>query len=420
MNKLRNKVYLVICLILTMFLLTILFVFSYQNYKNEINNISTSLFRLNDSNRFFPMGDMTPVDKPLENNENKPLVSENAGPKIFMDSSIYVVKLDEEDKIIEIVNHTLDEINESRIRELAERIINEKENSKVKISNLIFDDYSYLFTERTNSLIIMDNSNTHDTLMSSLRTTLILFIILELIVIYISKKLTGWIIKPVIETFNKQKQFIADASHELKTPLAVIMASAEVLENDSSELQCLENIKYESERMNNLITDLLELAKSENGIQTQYSFENISKSVEKSVLTFESLIFEKDIELKYDIQENINLLCNGSQIKQLVSILIDNAIKHCDSKGKIIINLKKEKGNIVLDVTNTGKEIPKESREKIFERFYRVDESRNRNDNRYGLGLAIAKNIVTNHDGTIQVNCDNGYTTFKVIIKSKS
>ena len=154
-----------------------------------------------------------------------------------------MVKLDEENNITDIVNHTLDEINENRIRELAEKIINEKENSPVKISNLIFDDYSYSYLERTNSLIIMDNANAHDALMKSLRTTLILFIILELIVIYISKKLTGWIIKPVIETFNKQKQFIADASHELKTPLAVIMASAEVLENDASEAQCLENIK---------------------------------------------------------------------------------------------------------------------------------------------------------------------------------
>lgn len=138
----------------------------------------------------------------------------------------------------------------------------------------------------------------------------------------------------------------------------------------------------------------------------------------EAYLSFESLIFEKGIKLNYDIQENIKLLCNSNQIKQLVSILIDNSIKHCSLKGEVIINLKKEKGNIILNVTNKGKEIPKGEREKIFERFYRADESRNRNENRYGLGLAIAKNIVTNHNGKIQVNCENGYTTFKVIIKS--
>ena len=94
-----------------------------------------------------------------------------------------------------------------------------------------------------------------------------------------------------------------------------------------------------------------------------------------------------------------------------------NAIKHSISKGEIKVNLKKEKGNIILTVANKGKEIPKEERERIFERFYRIDESRNRNDNRYGLGLAIAKNIVTNHNGKISATSENGYTIFKIAFK---
>ena len=129
-------------------------------------------------------------------------------------------------------------------------------------------------------------------------------------------------------------------------------------------------------------------------------------------------MYEKDIKLDYKIEENIKFLCNGNQIKQLVSILLDNAIKHTYSKGKIEVELKKEKANaIVLTITNQGKEIPKEEQEKIFERFYRIDESRNRNDNRYGLGLAIAKNIVTNHNGEISVISENGHTTFKIFFK---
>ena len=229
--------------------------------------------------------------------------------------------------------------------------------------------------------------------------------------------LTKWIIKPVIESFNKQKQFIEDASHELKTPISVIIASAEALENEPEEKKWLDNIKSESERMSNLVSDLLDMAKSENGIKEQYTNENLSKLVERSVLTFESLIYEKDIKLDYNIEENINFTCNSNQIKQVIGILIDNAIKHSCLKGEIKINLKKEKGNIVLTVTNKGKEIPKEEQEKIFERFYRGDESRNRNENRYGLGLAIAKNIVTNHNGKIGVISENGYTTFKIIFK---
>ena len=420
MKKLKSKVFLVICLILTMFLITILGVSNYQNYKSQIENIKTALFRMDDTRNI--MNNIIPPDKVLDNNNvpSLPPEDENTQPKIFMDSRIYAVSLDENNNIIEIINHTPDDVNEEKIKELAEKIIDEKKLDGFKISNLIFDDYSYLFVKERNSLIIMDNSNAQDIVIQSFRTAIILFVILEFIIIYISNILTSWIIKPVIETFDKQKKFIEDASHELKTPLSVIIASSEALENEPTEAKWLDNIKSEAERMNDLITDLLEMAKSENGIKEQYVIENLSKAVEMSVLTFESLIFEKEIKLVYDIQENIMLLCNSNQIKQLVSILIDNAIKHSEANGEISINLKKEKGNIILNVTNKGKEIPKQEREKIFERFYRVDESRNRNDNRYGLGLSIAKNIVTNHEGTIQVNCENGYTTFKVIIKSKN
>ena len=414
MKKLKGKVFLVVFLILTICLVTILVTSNYLNYKRQIDSIRTTLLRMDDNrnrNNIIPSDKIIGIINPIQPLENT---------KIFMDSRIYAVRLDTYNNVIEIVNHTPDDVNEEKIKKIVQNIISEKNTERFKISNLIFNDYSYLFFKERSSLIIMDNSNEQNIVIQSVRTAFLLFIILEFVIIYISKKLTSWIIKPIIETFDKQKQFITDASHELKTPLAVIIASSDALENEPSETKWLDNIKSEADRMNILITDLLEMAKSENGIKESYVVENISKAVEMSVLTFESMIFEKEIKLDYDIQEDIVLLCNSNQIKQLVSILIDNAIKHSCVNGEIIINLKKEKGNIILNVTNKGEEIPKQEREKIFERFYRVDQSRNRNDNRYGLGLSIAKNIVTNHNGTIQVNCENGYTTFKVIIKSKN
>ena len=134
-----------------------------------------------------------------------------------------------------------------------------------------------------------------------------------------------------------------------------------------------------------------------------------------AILTLESLIYESKIKLEYNIEENIKMKCNGGEIKQLVTILLDNAIKHSSENGEIKVELKKQKSDVILTVSNRGEEIPKEMREKIFERFYRIDESRNRSDNRYGLGLAIAKNIAVNHNGKISVESENKITKFKVI-----
>lgn len=319
--------------------------------------------------------------------------------------------------MIDVINYSTNDVSDEEIKTIAEKIVEENIITNLKVGNLYFDKYSYSFIRNTNILVIIDNSNAQEKLMQILKTSILTFVILEIAIIIVSKKLTNWIIEPVVDAFDKQKQFIADASHELKTSLAVIIASSEALENEPEEKKWLLNIKNESERMNNLISDLLNLAKSENEVKEQHINENLSKIVEKSILTFESLIYEKNINLDYKIDDNIFFSCNENQIKEVIGILLDNAIKHSPLKGEIKINLKKEKGNIVLTVTNKGDEIPKEEQEKIFERFYRVDESRNRNENRYGLGLAIAKNIVTNHNGKISVNCENGHTTFKIVFK---
>ena len=128
-------------------------------------------------------------------------------------------------------------------------------------------------------------------------------------------------------------------------------------------------------------------------------------------------MFEKGITLVDDIDGGIELNMNQYKIIQLVSILLDNAIKHSEKDGEIKVSLKKDK-DIVLKVVNKGEGIPKGEEEKIFERFYRADESRNRNENRYGLGLAIAKNICINHNAEITAKSGDGYTTFKVVFKS--
>ena len=168
-----------------------------------------------------------------------------------------------------------------------------------------------------------------------------------------------------------------------------------------------------------LVTELLDLAKTEGEQDIVMQENNLSDITESSILTFESLFYDNNIKLKYDITPDIKMSCNEDLIIELMSILVDNAIKHCSEKGKVIINLSKNSKQIILEVKNKGLPIKKEDEEKIFERFYKVDTSRNRNTNNYGLGLAIAKNIVEKHNGTITAHSSDGYTTFKVIWNQK-
>ena len=259
----------------------------------------------------------------------------------------------------------------------------------------------------------MDNSEVKNTLTKTLITTSIIFIFLESCVILTSFILTSWITEPVNESFDKQKRFIADASHELKTPLTVINASVEAYYNDKNE-KWIHNIKEETEKMNKHVIELLDLAKIEANKKILMKEENLSKLTENEILTYESLFYEKKIKLKYNIKKNIKYTCNGDLIRQLLGILIDNSIKHTNENGNVTVNLYKSNKDIILEVKNDGDEIKKEDEQKIFERFYKIDESRNRNENRYGLGLAIAKDIVEKHNAKISANSKNGITTFKV------
>lgn len=444
MKKLKNKILWVIISILTIFLLTILCIFNFQSYKNEVKNIKQNLTRMDNKKIEPPQIEQNEIEpkeqiednqtsndskeeinekENVENKEQNTNVEDNEKqennepePKIFMDTILYTVLIDNNKNIIDVINHTPDSADNETIKQIAQDIIDNSNGNDTKIGNLYFEKYSYSINQ--NSIIIIDNSIPQEKLISLLKTSIIIFVLLEIVIIYVSILITKWIIKPVEESFKKQKEFIADASHELKTPLSVIIANAEALENEPEEKKWLNNIKSEGERMNGLISDLLNMAEIENEKpQENFKEENLSKAVENVVLTFESLIFERNIQLNYKITENIKLECNGNQIKQVVAILIDNAIKHCEKEGKININLYKEKNNIILEVQNTGEEIPKEEQNKIFERFYRADKSRNRNENRYGLGLAIAKTIVEKHNGKIEVKSEKRLTTFKVVLK---
>ena len=279
-------------------------------------------------------------------------------------------------------------------------------------------DYIYKVRKVRNNamnVILVENEDAISHSKKLIITSIIISIFSLVIIYLIAKKISKFIVKPVEETFEKQKQFISDASHELKTPLAVIEANADVLESEIGKNKWMDYIQNEIQSMDKLINELLLLTKIENidNIQERKIF-NVSKETEMIVSMFECMSYEKGVKLNSKIEENIMINGKKEDMEHILSTLIDNAIKHTEVSNDVIIELTKEKNEVIIQVKNRGQEIPEEERKRIFERFYRVDKSRNRNEKRYGLGLAIAKSTVEKYNGNIKVFYKDGFTIFKV------
>lgn len=221
----------------------------------------------------------------------------------------------------------------------------------------------------------------------------------------VSVLLARWAIAPVEKAWKQQKQFISDASHELKTPLTVIMSNAEMMQNpeftEENKTQFADSILTMSRHMRNLVESMLELTRADNG-QVKKTFERLelSKLVADALLPFEPVFFENGLQLNSDIQEGIAVKGSQAHLRQVVEILLDNATKY-SAKGIVSVGLHRQsKTTCLLTVSNPGEPIPQADLERIFERFYRADAARSRTGS-FGLGLSIAKTITQEHGGKI-------------------
>ena len=399
-NKLRKRIFWIIQISLSIVVIGVIIAFSRVSYKNTIT--SSTMFM----DRMDGRADVR-SERPMEPSEPQRMDE----PYSISIDGVYKFSI----KDNEITRESSDEITDD-IRDRALEI------SKKKSEEGYLGKYIYKIRKVGNGEIevtLMENESSINRLKMTIIWSIIIGIIGLFIIAFIAKRIAKIIVRPVEETFEKQKQFISDASHELKTPLAVIEANADVLSDKVGETKWITYIQNEVQSMNKLVNDLLTLAKMENESKVQYQKFDLSKEVEMSVAVFESMIYEKKIALESNIKSNIEFTGDKEDIKQVVSILLDNAIKHTDEGNKIIVNTLKDKNNIEIEVKNQGTPIPQEERARIFERFYRVDKARNRNEKRYGLGLAIAKSIVDKYKGTIEVDCKDGFTSFVVKLSSK-
>ena len=329
----------------------------------------------------------------------------------FQLSTFYTVAISYDGKVLEIKNNPATVYSDDTLEQMARNIIKES-NSTGTLDNLTF-----LKTDKNGYILVafMDNTVVNESAMTLFRYTLIFGGVALVVFFFLSQILAKKIVAPLEESYQKQRQFISDAGHELKTPVSVVSANAELLSRQIGDNQWLQNIQYENERMGMLVGQLLDLARTEN-VTPQMERVDFSRLVAGETLPFESVAFEKGLVLSSDIASGIVVEGNSSQLKQLTAILLDNAIRHSKADGQVRLTLTKDHGAAQLSVVNHGDEIPSEHREQIFERFYRMDPARNGADKHYGLGLAIAKAIVTGHHGRIEVLCYNGLVEFRVNI----
>lgn len=323
-------------------------------------------------------------------------------------STFYSVAFSDEGKVLAVDNEGKDAYQEEELIQLAQNILSQDQYSG-RIDNIT---YSIDEKEGYTLVAFMDNTVSEAGLKTMLHYVLLVGGIAILAMLFIASILAGFIISPLEENDRQQKRFISDASHELKTPIAVIATNAEMLSRELGHNEWLTNIQYESERMDRLVKQLLDLSHAENANIAMEELD-FSRLVTGEVLAFESLAFDKGKTFVTEIEAGLILIGNPSQLTQLVSILLDNAIRHSTGK-ETGVSLVRRPHTALLTVTNDGNEIPAEKIHHLFERFYRADEARNSESNHYGIGLSIAKAIAEKHGGNIDVFWQDGKISFTV------
>lgn len=264
------------------------------------------------------------------------------------------------------------------------------------------------------TIVFADMSSEKATLLGLAKSCTVLGVLCLGIFLGIAVLLAKWMVRPVEQAWTQQRQFVADASHELKTPLTVIMTNAELLQSDmvDNRDRCIDSILTMSHQMRALVEHLLELARSDNG-QAKMVFEQVDLSAlaEDALLPFEAVFFEAGLTLESDIAPGITLTGSRQHLGQLLDILLDNAKKYAQG-GTVRLTLQRQgRHHCRLCVSNQAEPMDKEALKNIFKRFYRMDTARSR-DGSFGLGLSIAENIVTAHGGKIWADYADGRITF--------
>lgn len=309
-----------------------------------------------------------------------------------------------------------------KVEEVLRMVLESRENTGyLKEYHLRYQQVSDLFGH---TVVFVDVSSQQDTMQSLGKVCGGIAALSLSAFLALSVLLARWAIRPVETAWNQQRQFVADASHELKTPLTVILTNAELLQSpeydESQKAQFVSSILTMSGQMRGLVESLLELARVDNGT-TKMAFSPLDYSdlIQDALLPFEPVYFEKGLALESDIYPDLFVQGSAHHLRQVVEILLDNAVKYSDAGGTVRVRLQRRGSHCILSVADPGPAISREDLKNIFKRFYRVDKARAMNHS-YGLGLSIAQSIVAQHGGKIWAESEGGINTFFVQLNTIS
>lgn len=325
----------------------------------------------------------------------------------------FIINLDPEDNISDIQSDHISSIDYEEAELYAADVL----NRAFDVGYYLEYRYRVVNDESTGGkfIVFLDCTEAIALQNATVFSTVILACLFAIALTLIFSAFSNRIIEPFEANERMQKQFITDASHELKTPLAVISANAEVLKYKNGDNEWIDNITSQSQKMAKLIDQLLVLSRmDEMGENVTKSEVDLSAVTENSVSKLKGIFEQKEVDLKTDIDPDIVICANRDQMEALTGILIENASKYVTQKGKAGVSLTTEGKRVILSIYNSAVEVDDMDCDKIFERFYRTDESRTSSTGGHGIGLSIAKRIVEQHNGRIKAEIEEDTVIFRV------
>ena len=340
-------------------------------------------------------------------------IRQNMSPETPFETRYFTVKFDTGGAVLSVDTSRIAAVDEGRAEKYAKQMYLANSDSGY------LESYKYLRGTSEDGGIIyvfLDATREMESMRSFLLSSLVISGLGIVLIFFLVVFLSDFALKPIIESYEKQKRFITDAGHEMKTPLTVISANAEIIEMESGESQWIEGIKSQVSKLASLTEKLVVLSKMEEGIKLEMTEFSVSEAFYDTCAQYKSIAMSKGVNFELVIPENVYMVGNEVELRRCITLLADNAFRYVNEGGDVSVKVQKLAGQVEIRFSNTTNGVEKGSLDRWFDRFYRTDLSRNSDTGGSGIGLSVVQAIVHAHGGTVRAHSDDGVSVEFIII----